>query len=43
VRVSVNDVNDNFPEFAPTNYDVTVDAGASVILPEAGSWLDFKF
>jgi hypothetical protein len=28
VRVSVNDVNDNFPEFAPSNYDATVAEGS---------------
>ncbi len=24
VRVNVKDVNDNFPEFSPTSYDVTI-------------------
>jgi len=27
VRVSVNDVNDNFPEFAPSSYDATIASG----------------
>jgi hypothetical protein len=27
VRVSVNDVNDNFPEFAPSSYDATLASG----------------
>lgn len=33
VRVSVNDVNDNFPEFAPSNYEATVPEGLLLHVP----------